>query len=505
MELNGSSAARLKSVTFLVILGAAGVAIACGPFRAAIVVVALVGAFLVRKQLRPFAISGIVMLSLCEINADIGGRTIRAEDVLLFLLLAGTIVPFALGRRRLKQSPLYPPLFLFAAIIGLSALVALRQPVPSENKVAAVANAIRVMQAYLTFVVVYNFKTEGEKKLSAVINGVLFFSVVSCGVAFLQILYHQGMLPFPLPRILIEKAPGANIDWGREIFGPFIGQTDAHMFTVMLSLEALTVFCVALVERSATKRMLWLFYFVLMVLIMVRVSVRTALFALFGACCALVVVEHRTRFRKYVSALIVGYVALVALNYFATHYFESIWLDRIRLSIPLLSEQGIEWQLGTTMLGRFEYWDVAWQMTKHHPILGVGFNMYGPLSEHVISSEGITHPHNGFLHILCELGFVGFITFAWLSTVVVREIFRVRTQTDKSYLVKVADMLLFGTLIWLVAWNVPVTTFLFPKPMIVFFALLGARLAIAGNAGSHEVNRRAESVTTRSSSDERRA
>jgi hypothetical protein len=109
------------------------------------------------------------------------------------------------------------------------------------------------------------------------------------------------------------------------------------------------------------------------------------------------------------------------------------------------------------------------------------------------------------LHILCELGFVGFITFAWLSTVVVREIFRVRTQTDKSYLVKVADMLLFGTLIWLVAWNVPVTTFLFPKPMIVFFALLGARLAIAGNAGSHEVNRRAESVTTRSSSDERRA
>jgi O-antigen ligase len=157
------------------------------------------------------------------------------------------------------------------------------------------------------------------------------------------------------------------------------------------------------------------------------------------------------------------------------------------------------------MLGRFEYWDVAWQMTKQHPILGVGFNMYGPLSGHMILSEGITHPHNGFLHILSELGFVGLTAFAWLSAVAVQEILRVRKQTYKSDLVRVADTLLLGMLVWLPVANVPATTFLFPKPMIVFFALLGARLAIAGNAGSHEVNRRAEFVTTRSSSDERRA
>jgi len=487
MGPNGIVAGRLKTVVPLAAVAAVGVGVAAAPVPTALVAVGIGAAVLVRDRLRPFALSVLVMLSLCEIYVEIGGRTIRAEDVLIVLLVIRVFVPVIMGQRTLRASPVYAPLLAFMGAIVLSGFVAIIQPADGLDKTAAIANAARLILAYAVFVIVYNYDADPERKLSAIIDGVLLFGFISCGIAVLQILFHKGMLPFRLPSILTESQPGANVEHGREVFGLFIEQTGAHMFSFMLSLQALAAFCVGLRVRPVTRRAFWFIYCAVMVLILVRISVRVALFSFVAGCAAVFVVEHKTRFQRVASAIIVGYAALMVVRFFGTHQFENVWLDRIQVAIPLLSKQGIEWQVGTTMIGRFELWEAAVEMARDHPVLGVGFNMYGPLSGYRVFSEGLTHPHNGLLHILSEMGLIGMITFAWLAIIVVRETLRARREPDRTETARTVDSLLLGMLVWLAVANIPATTFLFPKETIFLCAFLGARFG-TGGSGLRPVN-----------------
>jgi O-antigen ligase len=149
----------------------------------------------------------------------------------------------------------------------------------------------------------------------------------------------------------------------------------------------------------------------------------------------------------------------------------------------LISEKGLQWQLGTTMFGRFEYWRVAWEMTVEQALLGTGIGMYEPLSIRYMGSP-IAHPHNGLLEVLCATGFVGLVAFLLLMVVTVREVLGVRKHGQKNEFVRVADMLLLGVAVWVAVVSIPSTIFLIPKPMILLWALLGARLAVARGARS---------------------
>ncbi len=470
---------RLIPIALLLVVIAAVSAAAVAPIPTAVGMFGLVAVIIAVRYLRPFALSALVILTLCEAYFEIGGRTVRAETVLVFLLLAGLAISCVAENRRLRPSPIYLPLGVFVAVLCCSMLIGLRQPVAAEEKIVAVVNGTRIILAYLVFIAVLNYRAEPEKKLSAVISAVVLFSFVSCGIAALQILYHGGKLPFGLPSFLTETKLGGKYEVGREVFGPFIGETGAHEFARMLSLQALTVFSIAYVWRSPVKKFLAFSYVGVMVLILARISVRAALFGLFAGCCAILAFEHRTSFRKYVGIGVVGCCGLFVMNYFATHHFDNYWLQRIHYSVPLISTKGLKWQWGNTMLGRLEYWDIAWRMFQKQPLLGVGINMYGPLSVLYTTGQMIDHPHNGFIHVATEAGIIGSVVFVWLSIVTFRQILKLQRQPDRDRLVMAADTLLLAMPVWMLAVSVSGTVFLLPKDMMFFWILLGARCSPA--------------------------
>ena len=456
----------------------AAFAVTVAPFHTVIVLCVPFAIVPSLKHLRPFAISALLILSLCEIYIDVGGRTVRLETLFIFVLLGAVVSQIAVGRRKLDPSPIYKPLFIFAGFLVFSSLVGMSQAVSSEFKLVAFVNMVRLVLAYLAFVVVYNFKAKPETKLAAIINATILFSFVSCGLALLQIAHHKGLLPFGLPELLTKSKAEANMELGREIFGPFVGQTGAHMFAVMLSMQTLAVFCYGLTTRSTLKKVLCACYVGLMILILVRISVRAPLFGMFAGCAVVLALEHKGLGRKVFAVAAVGCCGLLILYYLATHQFETYWLRRIQYSIPLVSSRGIEWRWGNTMTGRFEYWSIAWQMIKQNPILGVGINMYEPLTAHYTNKPLIPHPHNGLIHVITELGIVGTIAFTWLAVACIRELLKMWRKSNKSLLVATADMLLLGMVINHIVINLPATTSLFPKPVLFFMAVFAARLSL---------------------------
>lgn len=71
-----------------------------------------------------------------------------------------------------------------------------------------------------------------------------------------------------------------------------------------------------------------------------------------------------------------------------------------------------------TLTGRTDIWDVLIPIVTHHPILGVGFG--GFWTSQTEAEIMVNEAHNGYLAVLLELGFVGFLitsmfllSFAW--------------------------------------------------------------------------------------------
>jgi O-antigen ligase len=68
---------------------------------------------------------------------------------------------------------------------------------------------------------------------------------------------------------------------------------------------------------------------------------------------------------------------------------------------------------------RWRYWVAAMRMFRRHPLLGVGWDNFGPhylLDRLPAASEEILDPHNFLMRFLVELGLVGFVLMlAWLG------------------------------------------------------------------------------------------
>ncbi|MCA9408558.1 MAG: O-antigen ligase family protein [Candidatus Omnitrophica bacterium] len=59
-----------------------------------------------------------------------------------------------------------------------------------------------------------------------------------------------------------------------------------------------------------------------------------------------------------------------------------------------------------TVSGRLDYWYSAWQVLIKHPFLGIGINAYSSAVKN-FDVHWKAYPHNGYLHMGVELGFLG--------------------------------------------------------------------------------------------------
>lgn len=76
---------------------------------------------------------------------------------------------------------------------------------------------------------------------------------------------------------------------------------------------------------------------------------------------------------------------------------------------------------------RLVLWEVAWDMFRDNPILGVGFGDYTIEADKRVGDRPVrttVDTHNVYLHLLATRGLVGFLPFLWYWVVVFRSLIR---------------------------------------------------------------------------------
>ena len=90
---------------------------------------------------------------------------------------------------------------------------------------------------------------------------------------------------------------------------------------------------------------------------------------------------------------------------------------------------------------RFGYWKRSFKIIKDYPLFGSGINTYALIAGGYSDGWG-GYPHNSYLQMTAEIGFMGVAVFLWMLFVLFRDSLRAlkRIDTQKH------RMLLFGFL-----------------------------------------------------------
>jgi len=122
---------------------------------------------------------------------------------------------------------------------------------------------------------------------------------------------------------------------------------------------------------------------------------------------------------------VVMVVGLVAFSSFYAH-------DQGRtMSIPALLESSADRNVST----RLVLWDVAWDMFRDHPILGVGMGDYESEARARIGERKVrtaVDSHNVYLQVLATRGLVGFLPFVAFWVVMFRELVRAKRARPRG-------------------------------------------------------------------------
>lgn len=394
----------------------------------------------------------LLVLLFCQLWVQLGGFTVRSEDVLIVLLLIGWLFPALLHLRlRYYRSSLNGPLLLWSGVLLLGILLTLLQPFGAEIKKDALVNGIRLLLALSLFFIAYNYPATGRRKARVVVGVTVSFSFLTTIVALLQIAYWDRWLPISLPAVLTEFKEGANTQKGREIFALFLGNTGTHVWSGMLAMQALTVFYWAQGVQDSLKRAWWYSYFGLLALILIRTSVRNSILGLFIALVSTELLWSRksryqfNRLFKPALMIMLALLLLAGLFYLAPN---SYFVERVRQAIPQIRDRQVIISRASNVYGRVRYAEVAWRLFLHRPLVGNGYWSYETLSTRY-ALEPIVHAHNSYLQTLADLGAVGTIALVWL----IWRLFRFsriiwRYRFDDSYL-RVLQKLWIGSLVFI--------------------------------------------------------
>jgi O-antigen ligase len=100
---------------------------------------------------------------------------------------------------------------------------------------------------------------------------------------------------------------------------------------------------------------------------------------------------------------------------------------------PTLLLKKIDVHAGT----RLVLWDIAWELFKQNPLLGVGMGDYSEEADALVGERTVTtttDTHNVYLQVLATRGIVGFLPFVFFWWVVLRSLFRTRRRAPKGSL-----------------------------------------------------------------------
>jgi O-antigen ligase len=343
-------------------------------------------------------------LAMC-IPFTIAGANIAVGFGLLAWLLA-TIAGFRDGGmdgwRSKRNSLLSDPMLIASALLVVSALPSV---LLSENLARAVNDWGSYWLLSIYFLVAANLAVHGMRETAF---WTLFASVtISCLVAFVQ------------------RAGGFDF-WFIHLSGKH--RVESTLFTMTFAgiLYQAIMLNLAVALRKKTEwrfsLILWgglVIQLVALVLTVTR-GAWVALFAGLATVCILI----RNRAVVMLSAAAVGFVLVFA---FVTAK------DSGRNVSPVLLFQEIDIHAGT----RLVLWDIAWDLFKANPVLGVGMGDYSIEADKLVGRRTVTtttDTHNVYLQVLATRGLVGFLPFVFFWWVILRSLFRLKGQTPKGSL-----------------------------------------------------------------------
>ncbi len=427
-------------------------------------------------QLQSWPLVLLVVLLFVQFWAEVGGTTVRSEDLLMAGLLGAWLLHGVLrSRLRYRSSPLNVALLVWLSVLLVGILVSLQRPIDSAAQRDALINGIRLILAFALFFAILNYPTSTEWKTRVFLRATVQFSFVTTAVALLQVAYWADILPFALPPALITIQEGANDALGREIFALFLGNTGTHVWSAMLSMQALTVWAIAQSMNGGIRRRLAYIYFLLLAAIVVRTSVRSSIVGLALAVAAIsFLYSARSRYplNRILRPLFVGAAVALAIAVLFTVAPDSYFIERIREAVPQFRDGELYISRASNIYGRLDYYYTALLIFRAYPLLGGGFRAYEALSG-TLGTVQVVHAHNSYLQVLADLGLIGMLALLWLIIAIGFYLWRVRPVMQRERYADTLWYLTVGSFVFL-AFTALITNPLWePKQVAFRMVLLG--------------------------------
>lgn len=379
---------------------------------------------------------GVVVLFFWQLWFDVGGVTLRLEDVLIVLLLAGTLLPmvFTFSWPYLG-SALNRPIVAVCAALLIGIAVTWVRPFSGTIKKDALINGFRLIFMLCLYFYALQWHDSAENKTRKFLRTVIGFSFVTTAVCLLQVAHWAGALPVALPAQLTTFARGAARGVGKEIFGLYLGNTGTHVWSALLSMQLLTVWLLG--RQQLQRRWRWgsFFYAGLLFLLLLRMSVRNSILGVLAALLFAAIFfsgQRQQRILLLGRAVVASVVLLMGLVVVAAYFPESPLVERVVETIPKYEDGRWIVSRRSNIFGRIEANFIALKLFARSPLVGSGFWGFYPLQVALRQSSDSLHAHNAFLQIMAELGLIGTLAWGWLFARMIHVVRTLRPHAEAT-------------------------------------------------------------------------
>ena len=325
------------------------------------------------------------------------GLMISSLDMVLFVLYAIWIADAARGKPGPRLSPVARISLPAAALIGASLLSILQAPYPELS----VYEVIEVLKMYFLFLYLAN-NIRDDQDLKFIVHAFIALLIFEGALSYLQHRYDEPFFPSSLggPKEIDGRVSGTWSDFNDAAwYLTFVLPLSLSMLVVLDSYRQKFVYGLSLVLGSAA--LVW--------------SGSRAGWISFGVAGAVVgaLVFSNIRRRETISKILMVSMLVTVL---ACPLFPRLYT---KVYERLTGEdQG-------SAESRIPQFEIAFDIIKDHPLLGVGINNYSEIMwAYDNTAEGlgsITYfpVHNIFLHVTAETGVLGAAAFIWLVAILI--------------------------------------------------------------------------------------
>lgn len=136
--------------------------------------------------------------------------------------------------------------------------------------------------------------------------------------------------------------------------------------------------------------------------------------------------QVRTAWWKKVALVTVMGLTLVVLT--PEHYqnrFRTLWNPQMTHETAGLDN--------STAQERLKLWDAAWQMSKEHPVVGIGPGNYAHFLKTYLPGTGRLDSHNSYLQMLAETGWLGLALYLLFFALILAVLNRIRNADPNGW------------------------------------------------------------------------